>query len=82
MSKKTRIMVDGKWESSTELGFSSVREDWNEYSCEDGSAVRIKLVATKIHRLNRKDANGEPIFLVRSSNVVDVSRSPDEEEVH
>ena len=83
LAKNSKVTIQGKKVPSTELEFSTVREDWNEYSCEDGSTVRIKLVATKIHRLDRKDPNtGDPVYLVRSSNVVDVITPTDEEEVH
>ena len=83
MARKSTITIQGQKVPSTELDFSTIREGWNEYSCEDGTAVRIKLVATKIHRLDRKDPNtGDPVYLVRSSNVVDVTPPTDEEGVH
>ena len=59
-------LVDGE-----ELSFEAIQEGWNEYACVDGSNVRIKVVVSKITKLvDRKNAMGEPIYIISSSNVV------------
>ena len=83
MSKRTKVFVQGKQVDAVELSFETVREEWNEYKCEDGSTIRLKTVVSKIHRSDlRNEVTGEPIFMVRSSNIVDVVAAEGEEGVH
>lgn len=83
MAKQTKVLYQGKQVNAVELSFKTVAEDWNEYECEDGSVIRLKAVVSKIQRTELKnEATGEPIFLIGSSNVVDVVAAEGEEEVH
>ena len=83
MARQTKVPFEGKQVNAVELGFETVREEWNEYKCEDGSTIRIKTVVSKLHRLEQKNVvTGEPIFMVRSSNIVDVVMAEGEEDVH
>ena len=46
----------------------------NEYLVEDGSVLRVKLVATEVIRLDDQyDNEGNPIYVVNSTNVLAVS---------
>ncbi len=48
-------------------------EHWNEYFLVDGSVVRLKTVATEIWRvLDEFDQDGNPVYVVRSGNIVNV----------
>ena len=50
---------------------------WNQYLLDDGTLLKIKLVATKILRLdNEFDQEGNPLYFVQSTNVLSVN-SPD-----
>ncbi len=53
----------------------SSQETFNAYLLEDGSTVRLKAVALEFLRLPPPhfDAAGEPVYLLRSHNVVTVS---------
>ena len=82
MGKRTKVPFEGKQVDAVELSFETVREEWNEYKCEDGSTIRLKTVVSKIHRSDQKNTVGEPIFMVRSSNIVDVVVAEGEEGVH
>jgi len=63
-----------------DLKFKVIKEDWNEYELEDGTIIRVKLIATKISRgIDPKTGNifyiedrGEPLYNVRHSEVVNV----------
>ncbi len=56
-----------------QMNFNLLTEDWNEYSLDDGTIIRIKLVATAIFKWNEPDpVTGETRFTVRSDNVVSV----------
>lgn len=59
-----------------EMPFQNVAEHWNEYLLSDGSVLRLKSVVTDIVKLeNRFDAEGNPHYLVKSTQVVSVSVS-------
>jgi hypothetical protein len=60
-----------------EVGYRPQGEYWNEYLADDGSVIRLKLVVTEILRLeNQFDPQGNPVYLVNSSNLMAVS-APD-----
>lgn len=58
----------------TEVGFRSSGEHWNEYLADDGALIRVKLVATEVLRVDGiYDAEGNPAYIVKSTNVTNVS---------
>jgi hypothetical protein len=60
-----------------EVRFKSNREEWNDYTLEDGSSLRMKAVVSEIIRLNNEyDAEGNPVYIVKSANMV-VVKAPD-----
>ncbi len=62
---------DGKDHDATPVGFQNAREYWNEYLLDDGTIIRLKLVATEVLRVDDMlDANGAPIYVVKSTNVM------------
>lgn len=51
-------------------------EHWNEYTLEDGTALRLKPVITEVLRIeNEFDSDGNPVYIVRSTNVLSVDAS-------
>lgn len=57
-----------------ELSFQNVREYWNEYLLDDGTILKLKAVATEVFKQEGQyDAEGNPIYLLRSKNVMVVS---------
>lgn len=79
MGRKRKIRTaDGQEVDATVMTFQEGGEHWNEYLIDDGSLARIKLVAKEILRLDGQyDAEGNPIYLISSTNVVHIS-APDE----
>lgn len=72
-----KIMWQGQEVEAVEIDFRSVREDWNEYDLKDGSTLRIKVVLADINRIEGKfDGEGNPIYVVKSGNLV-VVKAPD-----
>jgi len=60
------------------LTFRAAGENWNEYLVEDGTVIRLKLVATEVYRLiDRYDQDGNPQYIIRSGNVMVVSPPED-----
>lgn len=52
-------------------------EEWNQYILSDGTPVRVKLVLISVFRTKvHYDQFGEPIYLVRSDNIVAVDKKP------
>jgi hypothetical protein len=62
-------VVDG-----VEVGFRPEGENWNVYLADDGTVIRLKLVATDVVRLEGQyDAQGNPVYFVQSSNIMAIS---------
>ncbi len=72
----TRIPVgkDARGETvlAAPIEYKPVQESWNTYSLEDGTTIRMKTIVTSVLRTDLKDANGVPVYVVRSQNVIDV----------
>lgn len=79
MERKRRINIPSQGQTDvTEVGFRASGEHWNEYLADDGSVIRLKVVATEILRVDGKyDSDGNPAYVVKSTNVVAVS-APDD----
>ena len=75
--KKKVKLPDGQEVDATVLSFQAGGEHWNEYLVDDGTVIRVKLVATEVLRLDGQyDAQDNPVYLLQSTNVMAVS-SPD-----
>ena len=78
MHRPTKMTYQGREIDAVEIDFKVVKEEWNEYELADGTRIRLKTVASNMIRaLNEYDNEGNPIYLVRSSNVVALS-APDD----
>ncbi len=72
-----KVPYKGGEVEAVEVDFQTRKEDWNEYQLMDGSTVKIKLVVSEIFRvLDEFDAERNPVYVVRSQNVLR-TRSPD-----
>ena len=79
MGRKRKIRTaDGQEVEATVMTFQEGGEHWNEYLVDDGTLVRIKLIAKEVLRLDGQyDSEGNPIYLISSTNVTHVA-APDE----
>lgn len=74
MAKIVKFQIqDGKVIEGEEVGFKPLEEPWCVYQLEDGHQVRMKLIVTQIVRTSERDADGNPVYVARSSNVMAVS---------
>lgn len=80
MPGRVRIRLGNEWVEGEELDFEPLRETWNEYRCTDGSYVKLKVVVSKIVKLDRRNAQGEPVYQVASTNVV--AATPPQKDQH
>ncbi len=72
-----KIPFKGQEVDATEIDFQTRKEEWNDYQLMDGSVVKIKLVVTEIFKVpDEYDNEGNPVYVVRSKNVLAI-RSPD-----
>jgi hypothetical protein len=60
------------------VNFKPLREGWSDYSLADGTILRIRVVVTKVTRMENPDGSpaftptGEPAYFVQSQNVFQV----------
>lgn len=79
MAIRRKIPVrPGEFKDAELIEVQQSSEQWNQYLLADGSVVKLKVVVTEVWRIdNEYDNDGNPVYLVRSRNVVTVS-SPEE----
>jgi len=71
------IDFQGKKVTGTVVEFKVVEEPWAVYDLEDGTIIKLKLVAQEILRLSSEhDDLGNPIYVVKSVNVMAPPKSP------
>lgn len=57
--------------------FESKGENWNLYTLDDGSTLRVKLVLLEVARLDEYNDRGEPVYMVSAQQLLGV-QVPDE----
>ena len=66
-----KIQYQGRQVDGESIDFLTRKEDFGEYQLADGKILRIKMVVTRIIRLEEEKAtDGNPIYLIQSQNVV------------
>ena len=72
--RRVKIEFQGEEVEAEEVQINQMRETSSEYLLEDGSELRFRLVVTRVLRLiDRWDETGDPIYIIKSQNVLDVS---------
>lgn len=55
----------------TDVGFTTTRENWNEYRLSDGTRIRVKLNLGTVHRVEGLYDNfGDPVYLTTTTNAI------------
>lgn len=73
MERKIKVNYQGRLVDGVEMDFTA-KEGWNEYELADGTVLRMKAVASNIIKvLDAYDNDGNPVYLVKSSNVLGIS---------
>ena len=74
MAEKIKINYGGEEVEAEPIEINQANEHWNQYLLDDGTALKMKLVATKVLRIqNKYDNEGIPIYLVQSTNILAVN---------
>lgn len=77
MADKIKVNYAGEEVDAVPVEINQAGENWNQYLLDDGSIIKMKLVATKVLRLeNKYDEDNNPVYLVKSTNIMSVN-SPD-----
>lgn len=73
MAEKVKINFGSEVVEATPVNVNQANEYFNQYFLEDATVLRMKLVATKIFRIDdRYDQEGNPLYFVQSTNVLSV----------
>ena len=77
MDKKIRIKFQGRDVEATPIEVNQSTELWNTYMLDDGSMLRLKVIVTNVNRIdNMYDAEGSPVYAIKSTNIAKVD-APD-----
>ena len=78
MAQRVKINFNGQQVDAQLVEVTQGGERWNEYLLEDGTIMKVKLVLTNVYRAEGQyDAEGNPIYIVQSTNVLSVN-APEE----
>jgi len=78
MSEKIKLNFGSEMVDATPVEINQANEYFNQYFLDDGTILKMKLVATKVFRIDdRYDQEGNPVYFVQSTNVLSVN-SPQE----
>lgn len=74
MPDKEKINYSGREVLATPIDVNQAGEQWNTYLLDDGTALRTKLVITKVYRIDdQHDAEGNPVYVFMSTNIATVN---------
>ena len=62
-------LPDGRKVEATDVDFRTEKEVWNEYTLVDGSVLKFKTIVSSIIRTEDYSSTGDPIYLIRSTNI-------------
>jgi hypothetical protein len=75
--KRTKVTLPTGTYEGVEVGISESTEKWSEVKLADGSILRIKPNVLGVVRLdNQYDPEGNPLYALRSSQVMTVAEAP------
>ncbi len=69
--RRVKINFNGQQVDADSVDATQASERWNEYLLDDGTILKLKLVVTNIYRVDGQyDPEGNPLYVVHSTNVV------------
>ena len=77
-----KVQVDGKRVEGERMAFELLDEPWTKCKLPDGTILRLKLIVSDVFRLPGQQPGAEPVYLVKSSNVLAVDAPDTTGEVH
>lgn len=77
-NEKVMINMGGRQVQATPVDVNQSGERWNEYFLEDGTVLKMKLVLKKVFKVEGEfDEEGNPVYVMQSTNVTSVSAPGD-----
>jgi hypothetical protein len=77
-NEKVTINMGGRQVQATPVDVNQSSERWNEYFLEDGTVLKMKLVLKKVFKVDGEfDEEGNPVYVMQSTNVTSVSTPGD-----
>ena len=77
-NEKVVINMGGRQVQATPIDVNQSGERWNEYFLEDGTVLKMKLVLKKVYKVDGEyDEEGNPVYVMQSTNVTTVSSPND-----
>ena len=74
MVNKIKINFGGEEVEALPIDINQTNEYWNQYLLDDGTVIKMKLVATKVLRVDNKyDLEGNPLYIIQSTNITSVN---------
>ena len=71
--KRVKLNLGGQQVEAEVMDFKAVAEAWSTYRLDDGTIVKVKIIASDIFKLPSADpVTGLPNLIVRSSNVMSI----------
>ena len=71
MADKIKVNYQGQEAWAERIPIRAAHENWNDYILDDGTTIKIKLVATDVLRVEgHYDGEGSPIYLMKTTNVI------------
>lgn len=78
IKRKISFQPGGPEKDAQLIEVQQANEHWNQYLLGDGTVIKMKIVATEVWRIEHEwDQEGNPIYVVRSTNVLSIN-APDE----
>jgi len=72
--RKIRLVPNGPEKEAELIEIQQASEHWNQYLLSDQTVIKVKLVATEVWRVDDEwDPEGNPVYLVKSSNVITIN---------
>ena len=72
-AKKVRIKYEGEWADAEEVHIDQVNEHQNTYLLDYGTVMNMRTVVVSVARLANRWKDGQPIYVIQSQNVLNVS---------
>ncbi|HKZ42706.1 MAG TPA: hypothetical protein VJ044_17215 [Candidatus Hodarchaeales archaeon] len=73
MANKIKFNFQGQEVWGERISVQDSRENWSQYLLEDGSTLKMKIVVTEVLRIDGQyDAEGNPVYFVKSANIISV----------
>lgn len=78
MEQESIVNFQGRDHRGVPVEVNQANEHWNQYLLEDGSILKLRTVVLQAVRLiGEYDADGNPVYVVKSNTIVAVPSSPE-----